>query len=331
MIEPSRIELVAAQAGDADALVEVRIEAMRESLERVGRFDASRARERFLSGFVPEHTRHVVVDGERVGFVVVKPAGHALLLDHLYIRPAFQRRGIGAAVLETVFAEADAKNQPLRVGALTGSDSNRFYQRHGFELTERAQWDNYYLRVAGVKSTRRLPQRIIIIGMSGSGKTTLAHEIAARAGIPHIELDGLFWGPGWEPRAPASFRADVKQAVDAPCWVIDGNYSSVREIVWPHADMVVWLNLSFWTTFARVFARTLNRSIEGTLLWNGNRESFGRSFFSRESILWWVIRHYHDRRRSFAALRANNTFANLQWVELRRPEQVDEFIQRLSA
>ncbi len=325
-----RIELVAAQPGDAEALVAVRIEAMRESLERAGRFDATRARERFLSGYVPEHTRHVLADGERVGFVVVKPAEHALLLDHLYIRPAFQRRGIGAAVLETVFGEADAKKLPLRVGALTGSDSNRFYQRHGFELTERAEWDNYYLRPAGDPSTHRLPQRIIVIGMSGSGKTTLAKEISARTGIPHIELDGLFWGPEWEPRAPASFRADVKQAVDAPRWVADGNYSSVREIVWPRAQMVVWLNLPFWTTFGRVFARTLNRSMEGTLLWNGNRESFGRSFFSRDSILWWVIRHYHDRRRSFEALRANNTFANLQWVEINRPEQVDEFIERLS-
>lgn len=30
---------------------------MRESLERIGRFDPPRARERFLSGFVPELTR----------------------------------------------------------------------------------------------------------------------------------------------------------------------------------------------------------------------------------------------------------------------------------
>jgi GNAT superfamily N-acetyltransferase len=142
------VEFRNAQAGDAEALVALRILAMRESLERIGRFDPARARERFLSGFSPEHTRHILVGGERAGFVVVKPDGEALLLDHLYIDPRFQNRGIGAAVLATVFAEADARQLPLKVGALRGSDSNRFYLRHGFELVKEDEWDNYYVRPA---------------------------------------------------------------------------------------------------------------------------------------------------------------------------------------
>jgi hypothetical protein len=79
------IALSAAEPGDAEALVALRILAMRESLERIGRFDPVRARERFLSGFSPRHTRHILVDGERAGFVVVKPDGDGLTLDHLYI------------------------------------------------------------------------------------------------------------------------------------------------------------------------------------------------------------------------------------------------------
>lgn len=142
------VEFRNTEAGDAEALVALRILAMRESLERIGRFDPARARERFLSGFSPEHTRHILVGGERAGFVVVKPDGEALLLDHLYIDPRFQNRGIGAAVLATVFAEADARRLPLKVGALRGSDSNRFYLRHGFELVKEDEWDNYYVRPA---------------------------------------------------------------------------------------------------------------------------------------------------------------------------------------
>ncbi len=133
-------------AADADALVAVRIEAMRESLERIGRFDAARARERFLSGFAPDHTRWIEVAGERAGFVVVRPIETGLLLDHLYLRPFHQRRGIGAAVLATVFREADTAQLALRVGALRGSDANRFYLRHGFALVEQAEFDNYYVR-----------------------------------------------------------------------------------------------------------------------------------------------------------------------------------------
>ena len=142
------VEFRNARLADGEALVALRILAMRESLERIGRFDPARARERFLSGFSPQHTRHILVGGERAGFVVVKPDGEGLLLDHLYIDPRFQNRGIGAAVLATVFAEADAGQVPLKVGALRGSDSNRFYLRHGFRLVKEDEWDNYYVRPA---------------------------------------------------------------------------------------------------------------------------------------------------------------------------------------
>jgi len=119
---------------------------MRESLERLGRFDPARARERFRSGFSPEHTQHIVVGGQRVGFLAVKPQGGALLLDHLYIKPEHQGRGIGASVLQRVFAQACTMSLPVRVGALRESASNRFYQRHGFQLVDRGEFDNYYVR-----------------------------------------------------------------------------------------------------------------------------------------------------------------------------------------
>lgn len=140
------LELRVAEPADAEALVAIRIEAMRESLEHLGRFDPARARERFLSGFSPEHTRHIEIHGARVGFVVVKPHANELLLDHLYVAPKYQNQGIGAAVLSQVFVEADAKALQLRVGALRESRSNDFYVRHGFTLVEQGEWDNYYIR-----------------------------------------------------------------------------------------------------------------------------------------------------------------------------------------
>jgi len=143
-----RLQFTPAQATDFEGLLALRIAAMRESLERIGRFDPARARERFAAGFAPEHTRHLLLDGERVGFVVVKPQVDALLLDHLYIAPGAQGLGLGAAVLADVFARADAAALPVRVGALRDSDSNRFYVRHDFELVEQAEFDNYYLRPA---------------------------------------------------------------------------------------------------------------------------------------------------------------------------------------
>nr|WP_232906008.1 MULTISPECIES: GNAT family N-acetyltransferase [Pseudomonas syringae group] len=140
------VTLTTVQPEDFEALVAMRIEAMRESLERVGRFDPVRARERFREGFSAPDTRYIEVADNRVGFVVVKALADGLVLDHLYIKPDAQGQGTGSAVLRQVFAEADATSSTLRVGALKESDSNRFYLRHGFQLVESGEFDNYYVR-----------------------------------------------------------------------------------------------------------------------------------------------------------------------------------------
>lgn len=139
------IALIPVHPDDAEQLVALRIAAMRDSLIRIGRFDPQRARERFLSGFVPAQTRHIEVAGGRIGCVVVKPEPNALLLDHLYLHPDSQGQGIGAIVLARVIAEARAQGLPLKVGALRDSDANRFYLRHGFKLVGQEEFDNYYL------------------------------------------------------------------------------------------------------------------------------------------------------------------------------------------
>ena len=142
------MNLVLAPSVDADLedLIALRIEAMRKSLERIGRFDPARAGERLRSSFSAACTRHILDSGQRVGFVVVKPHEAGLLLDHLYVQPASQGRGIGAAVLALLFADADGRGLSMQVGALKQSDSNRFYLRHGFTQTGEGEWDIYYAR-----------------------------------------------------------------------------------------------------------------------------------------------------------------------------------------
>lgn len=149
----STVVLCAASNNDLEDLVAIRIEAMRESLERLGRFNPERARERFLSGFDAGSTRRIEVAGKLVGFVVLKDHQSELLLDHLYVIPAAQGTGIGAKVLKQVFKEADEIGRPIRVGALKESASNRFYTRHGFVLVESGEFDHYYLRTHGNGAT----------------------------------------------------------------------------------------------------------------------------------------------------------------------------------
>jgi N-acetylglutamate synthase-like GNAT family acetyltransferase len=131
---------------DFEDLLALRIEVMRESLERLGRFDPQRARERLRAGFDPLTLRRVLLDGQPVGCVALKPEADAWRVDQFYLRPATQGRGVGSAVMRRLIGEATAAGQPLRVAVLRLSDANRFYQRHGFVQVSADQLDIEYLR-----------------------------------------------------------------------------------------------------------------------------------------------------------------------------------------
>ena len=146
------IALAPANEDDFEALLSLRMVAMRQSLQRLGRYDPQRARERLGRAFEPAHSRHILLGGERVGFVVLLPRLDArpphLVLDHLYIAPQAQGQGVGSWVMAQVLDEADRRDLPVQVTVLRLSDANRFYQRQGFALQHETEWDLHYLRPA---------------------------------------------------------------------------------------------------------------------------------------------------------------------------------------
>ena len=148
--DPSATHLQLTPAGEEDfeALLALRMAAMRESLTRLGHFDPQRARERLSRGFNPRHTRHILRDGDLVGFVVVIPRQHDWLLDHLYIHPSAQGEGIGSWVMRQVLAEADVHEMPMSVSALKHTDATRFYEHHGFIREAEGEWDLHFRRPA---------------------------------------------------------------------------------------------------------------------------------------------------------------------------------------
>jgi len=172
-------------------------------------------------------------------------------------------------------------------------------------------------------------QRIVVVGTSGCGKTVLARRLARSLGHSYVELDELFWGPRWTPKPEAEFRRLVEAAASAPRWVADGNYGRVRDILWPRATTIVWLNYSFPRVLLRALRRTLGRVITREPFWHGNKESLRLAFFSRKSILLWVISTFHRRRKELADLRASGKYPHLSWIELRRPADAEPYLRSL--
>ena len=165
--------------------------------------------------------------------------------------------------------------------------------------------------------------RIAVVGTSCSGKTTLARRISARRDIPHIELDSIYWQANWTPLPVDEFRAAVAVEADRDEWVIDGNYKSVRDIIWQCATDVVWLNLPFLTVLSRAVSRTVRRVATQEELFNGNRERPVEALFSRDSIIWWVLRTHHGRTQRYRKLLQDGLPTGLNVHEVRCDVDVD--------
>lgn len=169
-------------------------------------------------------------------------------------------------------------------------------------------------------------RRVAVVGSTASGKSTFAARIATRLGVPHIELDALFWGPKWTPPDDDDFRAIVRREASAEQWVIDGNYSRFLPITLERADTVVWLDLPLRTCLWRVIARTVRRARTGENLWaSGNREEL-RKQLGRDSLVWWVLKTHRRRRREHVARFADPGLAHLRVFRFRSSAEADRWL-----
>lgn len=162
-------------------------------------------------------------------------------------------------------------------------------------------------------------RRVVVGGETSAGKTTFSRSLAGRLGVPAIELDALFWGPGWSKPAPEAFRARVAAAVAADAWVVDGNYSVVRDLIWPRADTFIWLDPPFRVLLWRLFRRTNRRIRTGEKLWSGNRETIRNAYLSTDSLYVWLVRAHGRHHRAWPAAIAEHP--HLQVLRFRSPRQ----------
>jgi GNAT superfamily N-acetyltransferase len=117
---------------DFEPLLALRIEVMREHLERVFRYEPSRARRVFRASFDEPGLRLIMMGEERIGCVGFRIGPTAIKLDSFYLAKPLHNGGLGTRILEVLLAEADALGLPIRLEVLHGSPADRFYQRHGF-------------------------------------------------------------------------------------------------------------------------------------------------------------------------------------------------------
>ncbi|MFD6889714.1 GNAT family N-acetyltransferase [Streptomyces sp. NPDC059957] len=141
-------EMRPASVADVEAVAELRAVVLRADLERLGRYDEQWVRQRLRDGFEPAHTWVIEVGGALAGCVALRPAEDAHWLEHFYLAPHLQGRGIGAAVLRELLEQCDRDGTRVRLNVLQGSAARRLYERHGFGLEAEDPVDVFMVREA---------------------------------------------------------------------------------------------------------------------------------------------------------------------------------------
>jgi GNAT superfamily N-acetyltransferase len=125
-----------------------------EASAGLGLWNEDWARRRFLETFVPANTEVIEVDDEPVGVIAVRAEADAQWIEHFYLDPAVQGRGIGSQVLRHVM-DAHRDNRPFRLAIDRGSAARRLYERVGFvHLYDDSNGVDQIFSVSGVSSAR---------------------------------------------------------------------------------------------------------------------------------------------------------------------------------
>jgi adenylate kinase family enzyme len=175
--------------------------------------------------------------------------------------------------------------------------------------------------------------RINVVGTSGSGKSTFSRRLSELLEYPYVEMDKIFWKPEWKQSEDEEFFTALRSSLQGPKWILDGNYTRALSIKWEKIDLVVWLDYSFPRTLFQAIRRAASRAWSQEELWEGtgNRESFRKSFFSKESIIWWTITTHKKTRKKYESYMKDPRFAHIVFVRLYSHTEADQFLQAVKS
>ncbi len=177
------------------------------------------------------------------------------------------------------------------------------------------------------ETSSELGRRVVIIGQTGSGKSTLGRKLARLIGTKYIELDALHWEPNWVEAPDEVFWQRAEQALGDPVgWVVDGNYSKVRPLVWGQAETLIWLDYPLRVNLWRLTRRTTHRIVTKELICNGNRESVVNLLIPNNNLLWWAIKTHRKKRREYPQILAQPEHAHLKVIRLQSPKATEQWL-----
>jgi len=183
-------------------------------------------------------------------------------------------------------------------------------------------------------------KRLRILGCCAAGKSNLRKCLAEVLQLPAVEMDSIYWKPGWVMRHPDETLDLLTQRTQEDAWIVDGNFmskprdldrSELNRWLWEKTQCVVWLDYPFWTIYLRAWRRTLWRISTGEPCCNGNRETWSLLLCDfRNSIPYFVWTTHAQLAQRVQQL--EHIFeGKLHFVALRSQAETNYFLHEIAA
>lgn len=173
-------------------------------------------------------------------------------------------------------------------------------------------------------------KKIMIGGSIGAGKSTLAKALSKKLNIEHTELDSFYWLPNWQVRPADQMRELINKTTSADSWIICGNFNAFKEITLDRADMIIWLDYPLFVCLWQAFKRSWHNIYTQQKCCNGNQDTWQHLFFSKNSIVLWLIRTFRRRNKRYTAIMQDPFYENKTFVRLKSHKEAEKWLASLA-
>jgi hypothetical protein len=150
--------------------------------------------------------------------------------------------------------------------------------------------------------------------------------------VPHVELDALYFAPDLSHAPLDVLRERTTAAIAGERWVTDGNKRAVRDLVWPRADTVVWLDYPVWVSLWRLAgrARTRTAALRSEAKVSGRRTGLPKQLLTAAQGVLTALRSHRGQRRAYPRLFALPENRHLAVARLRSPRATRAWLARVT-
>lgn len=167
--------------------------------------------------------------------------------------------------------------------------------------------------------------KIAVIGYSGAGKSTLARVLGERYDIPVLHFDTVQFTPNWQERDRAEAHQLVREFMEQPSWVMDGNYTKFEyERRLSEADRIIILDFPRLICFVRAWRRffTFHGKTRPDMA-DGCLEKMDPAF------MWWILWKGHTRKKQKEFRQVVEQYPE-KTVILKSQKDIDRYLEGLS-